>query len=268
MKAERWIRRFQANRERERLDWDAPVELPSGQRVALARSLAVFQLGETGEGTCLRRYGERTRGWAGFEGYEVALDLFVKEENRHAELLAELVGRFGGTLLAKQWSDSIFRFVRKLLHLEFELQILLTAELLAEAYYEVLRRHADDGVLRSACARILRDEAGHTAFHADFFGAVQARWSVPRRWLWQAQFRLLHLVVCAGVWWDHRDCLRALRVPVAEYVGLCRRAVRVFQRRLGRARRRTVRWPVRADEHSGMRARPVDFPRIEAPERL
>ncbi len=84
MNVQRWIVRFLRNRHEDEVDWNAPVQLPEAVCEPLAKSLAVFQLGETGDGGTLRRYAQRTNHWKGFEDYEEALDLFVKEENRHA----------------------------------------------------------------------------------------------------------------------------------------------------------------------------------------
>ncbi|NNM30684.1 MAG: ferritin-like domain-containing protein, partial [Akkermansiaceae bacterium] len=162
MDVQRWIRHFEGNRGRLEADWRAPVTLPAEVKAPVAASLAIFQLGETGDGGTLRRYAARLRGRPGFEGYEEALDMFVKEENRHAATLAVMVRRLDGELIRKQWTAAVFKVMRRPLNLEFELQILLTAELLAEAYYEILRREIDDGPLRDACSRILKDEVGHT----------------------------------------------------------------------------------------------------------
>jgi len=75
--------------------------------------------------------------------------------------------------------------VRKLVNLEFELQALLTAELIAEAYYELLRRSVDEQPIQQACARIVKDEIGHTGFHAAFFGYRQRNWSWVTRRAWK-----------------------------------------------------------------------------------
>lgn len=237
MNVQQWIRRFAGNRAEEEIDWDAPLEMPDEVRVPLARSLAIFQLGETGTGSTLRRYAEKVGGRAEFAGYGEALQAFVNEEHRHAGMLAKMVKRLDGTLLEKQWSNGTFRWMRKLINLEFQLQMLLTAELLAEAYYELLRREVPDQPLRKACARIVKDEVGHTAFHASFFGEVQRGWAPVWRTLWRWQFRIVHRVTCAVVWWDHRACFRALAVARSDYDRLCGRAWRTYRRRMERATR-------------------------------
>ena len=73
MNVQRWIARFERNRKPDLVDWDCPVTLPSSKGEPLAESLAVFQLGDTGDGGTLRRYAQRLRGRPGFENYEQAL---------------------------------------------------------------------------------------------------------------------------------------------------------------------------------------------------
>lgn len=235
MNVQKWIRKFQANTGEEAVDWELPLAMSEGLRVPLSKSLAIFQLGETGTGSTLRRYVEKIRGREEFENYEEALQLFLNEEHRHAAMLEKMVRRLDGTLLKKQWANGSFRKLRKLINLEFQLQMLLTAELLAEAYYELLRRTVEDEPIRKACARIVKDEVGHTAFHAEFFGELQHRWSPGWRWLWQVQFRLVHWITSVVLWWDHLGCFRALGVGRREYDHLCDRAMRTYLRRMNRA---------------------------------
>ena len=229
MNASEWIQYYEKHATRhaaETYHWAAPLPDPERPDIkALAGSLAIFQLGESGGGTRLRRYAEvLSSADPAFTGYSRAVELFIREENAHADLLKQMVLRLGGTLLQKQWSNSIFRFVRSTLGLEFNVQILLSAELIARGYYGLLARHAPDDVIREACLRITRDEVGHIAFHVDFFRDRLAAWPTWRAALWRTQFRLLFQ--CAGlvVWWDHGLALRR-----------CGISQRMFREKTGRA---------------------------------
>lgn len=72
-------------------------------RAPLADSPAIFQLGESGEGSTLRRFAQRVADDPRLEGYHEALSKFLEEENRHASILKGLVERLDGSLLEQQW---------------------------------------------------------------------------------------------------------------------------------------------------------------------
>ena len=65
--------------------------MPDKHRDALARSISIFQLGESGGGTRLRRYTRSIATLENLRGYQRAVDLFVAEEQSHAALLARTV---------------------------------------------------------------------------------------------------------------------------------------------------------------------------------
>jgi hypothetical protein len=140
------------------------------------------------------------------------LALFVREEQVHAALLDRLVERYGGRRQARHWTHFLFQKMRHAGGLEFEITVLVTAELVGNAYYRLLERYTTDPVLRQSCAIILADEADHAAFHRDH---LRARLST-RLPLEQALFaaRLQGLLLAAGwlAWLDHGSCLSALGI--------------------------------------------------------
>lgn len=224
-----WIRHFQTNAAvHDRLDLErAACRLPESVRQPLAASLAVFQLGESGGGSRLRRYAREVAPLEQFRGYQRAIDLFVCEEQAHSRLLARLVGHLQGRLLERQWTNSVFRRLRFLVNLEFAIQVLLTAELVAEVYYGTLYLRVPDPAVRLACRQILRDEMKHLAFQREFLGERLRRFGPLGRWLWQRQFRCIHTLTLRVVAWDHRCCLRALGVSGGDWI---RRGERAFER--------------------------------------
>ena len=155
MNTQHWINHFEANT---RLNRDlqlstAPCELPDHVRTALAHSIAIFQLGESGGGTRLRRYTRSIATLEALRGYQRAVDLFVAEEQSHAALLARTVAHLRGSLLQKQWTNSIFRWMRDLVNLEFNIQVLLTAELIAEVYFGLLALRCSDPVVQTVAKK-------------------------------------------------------------------------------------------------------------------
>lgn len=231
---QRWSAHFSQNTQEDPLPWETPLRLDEPIRDRLVHSLAVFQLGESGDGTALRRFAQRLQTDPRFEGYEATLAQFIGEENRHARVLAKLVKRLGGNLIQTQWTNFVFRKARRLINLEFELQIMMTAELIAEAYYGLLREHVDDPCVQQACERILRDEVQHLCFHIDFFTLRQPDWFPPLVAAWRAQFRAVFWLTSQVVWRDHRHCLQSIGVSYQSYRKRCRRAVSAYLTRLDR----------------------------------
>lgn len=76
---------------------------------SLARSLAIFQLGESGGGTIIQQARSSQLPQID-EHYAAAMALFVKEENRHAEILALCVATLGGVLIRSNWTARLFVF--------------------------------------------------------------------------------------------------------------------------------------------------------------
>lgn len=188
---------------------DGPCQLTESMRRALVASLATFQLGESGGGTRLKRYVMQAGPRHGLEGYAEAVDCFVREEQSHGALLARVVTHLDGELLTKQWTNTIFRWLRNLVNLEFNIQVLLTAELIAEVYFGMLCRRCPDPVVQAASRKILADEMKHLEFQRQFLRERLSGLSPVMRTLWRWQFRFVHRVTTAVVARDHRRCLQA-----------------------------------------------------------
>ncbi len=223
----RWLEYFEGRREQSlHASFEAPFERSPG-RDAVARSIARFELGESGDGERLRRLAQATRDTA----YARSIDLFVGEEQAHARWLRGLRERFGGVGLESHWSDTAFVVLRHAGGLRREICVLLAAELIALSYYRVLALAYDDPVLRATCRRILLDERGHVAFHRATLGHEFARMPAPARAVSILAWRAFVAVASAVVAWDHRDVLELAGVSRREFV----RDVRATAKRLARA---------------------------------
>jgi hypothetical protein len=145
------------------------------------------------------------------------VDAWFAEEREHARLLSAAVTRFGGRLITWHWSFAVFCLVRKWFGVRFELTVLLLTEIVSTVYYRLMRRHADDVPLRAMCRIILRDEAGHVAFHrARLAEAARLRRVRYGRW-WAIRFRTLGLAAATMLWINHARGLRALGASRGEY---------------------------------------------------
>jgi len=220
-----WVRHYRANRlNRPEPDWNLPCSLPDDLRGQLAQSLSHFQLGETGGGTFLFKQAAPQCDADDLE----ALEMFVKEEAEHARLLACLVKRLGGRLVKRHWTHRLFKLARRAGGFHFEIQMLLTAEIVGTAYYEMIAEGVKDAPVVETMNLMLHDEASHVAFHLDRLKTCWRDWLPLERTAWELQFQLLILAACRAAWLDHGRCLRGFGFTWPE-----------FQRR---ARRGTIRF--------------------------
>ena len=232
----RWLRYFDSRRGRE---LDAPLAAPFVDRrgrETVARSLARFELGESGDGRRIRALAAAT----GDPAYARAVELFVEEERQHARWLGLLRERFGAEPLESHWSDSAFVVLRHVGGLRREICVLLTAELIALSYYPILPRAYPDAALGAACARILADERGHVAFHRATLGHEFSRMPAPARTAAVLAWRGFVAATAAVVAWDHREVLALAGITRLEF----RRDVGHRARRLARAVRSPALHPV------------------------
>jgi hypothetical protein len=209
-----WLRYFEQNREQR-------LEMPPEQKFSpepllrgpLIRSLRRFQLGESGEGLRLRLHAAMTRDAV----YQRCVDLFIKEEQNHARMMAAILHDLGAPLLRRHWSNACFVFLRRLFGLEEELLTLLVPEMMAQRFFRALRDGTRDASLRAVFAQIIHDEDGHVAFHADFLRRRLATLPLARRALLRAGWRVIFRAACAAVLLDHRTIFRAVGLSPAAF---------------------------------------------------
>jgi len=224
----RWIRYFQKNREnRPEPDWSAPILVPPRMREPFLSSLEQFRLGDGGGPAALIAHNAGNFRFSSESMHQI-VDLWFAEEAEHARLLGCAVKRFGGRVIHSHWSFTAFCLCRRVLGIRFELQVLLLTELVSTAYYRVLRAHSPDEPVARMCDLILRDEAGHVAFHRERL-ACMGRSSVGIRGAaWQAQFWALGHAAAAMLWVNHGACLKAIGGSRAGYFYEVRRQLGRF----------------------------------------
>jgi hypothetical protein len=216
MDSKHWLGYFQGNRNaRPEPTWNLAFPENAATATKLARSFSHFQLGESGEGRVLIASAQRT--CADDPLYAEALALFIAEEQEHARLLARLVERFGGRLIKGHWTHTLFRALRRSFGLHVEVQVLVIAELVGTAYYQVIRARVRDVVVEQVCELVLRDERAHVDFHAERFTSWQTQWLPIERAAWALQFQVAFLAAALVAWCDHRAALRAIGVKRREF---------------------------------------------------
>jgi hypothetical protein len=216
--ADSWLKYFEYNREnRPRLYFADAVSFSPELRLPLIRSLQRFQIGETGEGKHLRRFARTLRDPV----YEQCIDLFIKEEQSHARILAEMIATLDGTLLDWHWTDLAFIGLRRMLGLKTEIFILLIAEIVGKCFYLQCARAVPNQRMATAFSLIVVDEIAHLEFHCEFLEQRLRKMPETGRyfvyWCWAAIFHAACLVFV----WDHRATLEALNVTPRGFLADC-----------------------------------------------
>jgi hypothetical protein len=106
--------------------------------------------------------------------------------------------------------------------LEFELSVLVVAEMVGSAYYRLLLRNAPDPILRDVCRIILRDEAQHVAFHVDHLG-TRLRYAMPMEHHgFGLRVQMLLAAATHVAWLDHGRALRSVGATRGDFFGAAR----------------------------------------------
>ena len=222
-----WAAIFLAKVKREELlPWSDDYQISELERTRITNSIQQFELGENGQGRSLRaaavRYVERT----GDSDYLRALDLFIKEEQRHSRYLRRFMGGQGIPRAEAHWVNDSFRWLRKRAGLELFVVVLLCAEIVAQSYYRSLGKATASALLAAICKEILRDEAEHLCFQANLLRKIRKE----RHHLMSAAVRFLQAVLmigtCTVVWGAHRQVLRCGHFTFFSFIGQCLRSLR------------------------------------------
>lgn len=213
-----WSSYFQSNTEWHRqVAWEPLEPLTQQEQHAVARSIQVFQLGESGEGRHFLKCAEREAVRSGDWMYLRALRMFLHEEHRHAVYLSEILQASDIPTLQKNWTDGIFRWLRHRAGLELTIIVLLAAELIAQVYYQALRDATANRRLRQICRIVLRDEQLHVRFQAERLALLRASQSKLRRFLTNCFEHALFLPTLGVVWCTHRPVFRAAGMSFSSY---------------------------------------------------
>lgn len=199
-----WVRYFRANAAEPCLPWDDGYRLSGAERTVVIESIQQFQLGENAQGRRLLQRAEALDA-----EYVQALRLFIKEEQRHSELLGRFLVRQGFECLRGHWVHAAFRRLRGWAGLEMRMRVLATAEVLAIPYYTALRDATGSPLLRSICSRILAEEAEHLRFQAFTFGRLAGHRARLLRATARAVHRCFLMATTLLVWTEHRLVFRA-----------------------------------------------------------
>jgi len=199
----------------------------------IAPALAQFQLGEYAQGRSLLSRAAAFEAAHGIPGLAEATRSFIQEEQRHSLVLGRFLAREGVKLMEHDWTDAVFRWVRKRAGLELIVTVLSTAECIAVPYYSALRDLTSSELLRSICQNILRDEALHLCYQ----GHVLALFSRERGFWAESLARTLHRMLLLGsgclVYAQHAWFFRTASMPLKKFLGRAFQSLAQIEQRTG-----------------------------------
>jgi hypothetical protein len=178
------------------------------ERQLIASSIATFQLGEQSEGRTLLRAAERFARENRVPQLPRIIELLIREEQSHASLLRSFMQDHKMPLKSIDWTDRIFRLIRRLAGLHLYVRVLICAELIGNVYYRALESVTDCERLQILCRTIVSEELAHVGFESQLLFAMRAR-RTARLWaLTRAVHRIFFASTAAVVWLMHRSVLR------------------------------------------------------------
>ena len=217
-----WLNHFEYHAEHPRsIPGGLDDLLSADERALIASSIATFQLGEQSEGSTLACAAQRFACAHRIPSLVRIMELFIREEQRHAALLRSFMDDHHIPLKSRDWTDQLFRRARRLAGLELYLCVLITAELIGNVYYRALAAATGCQRLQVLCRALVADELVHVAFESQLLLALRAA-RPPGS---QFTVRLIHRGFLAGtawvVWWTHRSLLRHSGYDARTFVRLC-----------------------------------------------
>jgi hypothetical protein len=217
-----WSNHFEHHaRHRRRIPRGLSDVLRADERQLIASSIATFQLGECSEGRTLLRAVERFARQNQVPRVVRIFELLIREEQRHASLLRAFMHDHRIPLKKADWTDRVFRLLRRRRGLQLYLSVLTCAELIGKVYYRALESVTDCNRLRVLCRAIVSDELAHIGFETQLLFTLRAGRAAPSRALAHTAHRIFFATTAAVVWFTHRSVLRRAGYSARSFLRSC-----------------------------------------------
>jgi len=213
-----WLQHFRHNLTVKRINWQTPHNLLRVEREVILKPLQAWQLGETSDG---RHLLEATAKYAARENdveYFAAMQLFIKEEQKHGENLGKYLDRIGEKRIKQNWADSLFRRVRYFnTSMELWTLTVITVESAAQVFYQSLKDATHCPLLQQICTDILIDEARHIEFQQERLMIIFNRKNKLMQWLMHPLYTVFYFATMLVIWHTYRQLFCAGNNGLAKY---------------------------------------------------
>ncbi|MEM9835463.1 MAG: ferritin-like domain-containing protein [Bacteroidota bacterium] len=214
-----WFQHYQKNLKTQRIDWSIQPTITDQEKQRILYSLKAWQLGETSEGKHLRKAAAKYARKIEDPFYGKAIDLFIKEEQKHGNNLGRYLDQIGEKRKTKDWGDTLFRKVRHFnTHMELWTITVIIVESAAQIFYQALHDAAQCTLLRSICQDILIDEAHHVKFQNERLRNIFERKNAFIQRLSILFYSCLFILTIYAIWLGHRRAFLAGGVNKSDFI--------------------------------------------------
>ncbi len=218
-----WRDHFEYHARRSRRIPDGiPDVLQEEERGLIASSIATFQLGEQSSGQHLLRAAYRFAERHDATAIARTAELLIREEQQHAMLIGEFMRDHAIARKERDWTDWVFRRLRRVSRFELHLSVLLTAELIGIVYYRALEAATGCQRLRLLCRILVADELAHIGFESDLLLIMRGARPAAARFIVEWAHRVFFTGASLVVWLTHRAVLRQAGYRPRSFLKACR----------------------------------------------
>jgi hypothetical protein len=191
------------------------------EKQLIASSIATFQLGEQSEGRTLLRAAERFAREKRVRHLVRIIELLIREERHHASVLRAFMQDHRMPLKKTDWTDRVFRQLRRLAGLHLYLCVLISAELIGNVYYRALESVTACERLQVLCRTIVSEELVHVGFESQLLFALRSGRAAPMQTLTRSAHRIFFAGTATVVWFTHRSVLRRAGHSAQSFLRAC-----------------------------------------------
>ncbi len=214
-----WVQHFQENLAIQRVDRSQEPRITDRERKAILYSLKAWQLGETSDGRHMLAAANRYSRGIGDPQYVAAVELFIREEQKHGANLGRYIDLIGEQRARKDWGDTLFRRVRYFNRsMELWTVTVIIVESAAQVFYKALHDATHCPLLRQICTDILIDEAHHIKFQNERLWVIFQQKGFYNKAISLLLYSILFFGTIHAVWFGHRRAFKAGGVDRAEFM--------------------------------------------------
>ena len=214
-----WIGHFRQNLQIKRIDWSISPQLTETERKVIVQSVQAWQLGETSDGAHLLAAAKKYADTIGDDFYCEAVQLFIKEEQKHGNNLGHYLDLINEKRIARDWGDTLFRKIRYFnTSMALWTIAVITVESTAQIFYQSLKDATKCILLKQVCTDILIDEAHHIDFQLQRLAIIFSGKTVMQKIISFQFYRVFYFSTILVVWMAHRKLFKAGNNNLAKYL--------------------------------------------------